>query len=362
MIEYRLEGNLGAMSSRASFRFDQRILRRVSSDARFADDYCQFRIFMETGKWCIEGNLDALNLTMVNGDVLSGSRRELQTGDVIELVGRTSGKKAMRIVFLSEGTLSAEEVELQDILLAGWKKFSPEIDITQFVLKTQWDSNRIFACRRDARYNHPEIFYYDGSGSIRRTISPSGSLLACKLVGLKYDFPASELDARTHELDAAVAKAMATVEGVSDDAEKALRLHDYIIKVCDYDDVAAKGKDSSCLARTVYSVLVRGRAVCEGYTMAYRHLLNAVGIISEETVGNDGRHVWNYVRISGRWYHVDVTWDDTLHSGYDRTSGFISRRNFLMSDNRARETGHKGWDVHGLPPADDNSYDLRFQC
>ena len=361
MIEYRLEGDLGAMSSRASFRFDQRILRRVSSDARFADDYCQFRIFMETGKWCVEGNLDARNLTMVNGEVLSGSRQELHTGDVIELVGRTSGKRAMRIVFLSEGTLTAEEVELQDILLTGWKKFSPEIDITQFVLKTQWDSNRIFACMRDARYNHPEIFYYDGSGSIRRTISPRGSLLACKMVGLKYDFSASELDARTRELEAAVAKAMATVDGVSDDAEKALRLHDHIIRVCDYDDAAAKENDPSCLARTVYSVLVRGRAVCEGYAMAYRYLLNAAGIISEETIGNAGRHVWNYVRIYGRWYHVDVTWDDTFHSGGDKTSGFISRRNFLMSDSSARAVGHKDWDVHGLPPADDNSYDLLFR-
>ena len=71
-----------------------------------------------------------------------------------------------------------------------------------------------------------------------------------------------------------------------------------------------KNNDNSPLARTAYIVLVRHKAVFEGYTMAYRYLLNAVGIQSEEIISKEMNHCWNYVQLNGKWYHLDVTYDD----------------------------------------------------
>ena len=122
--------------------------------------------------------------------------------------------------------------------------------------------------------------------------------------------------------------------------------------------------------------------------MAYRHLLNAVGIQSEEVISEEMNHCWNYVRLNEKWYHVDVTYDDPVvtsgAAGQDMISRFmnslekdihkwmdsmsikivsrnaVSHENFLMSDARARETKHYGWKIRGgLPPATDTRYDKR---
>ena len=130
------------------------------------------------------------------------------------------------------------------------------------------------------------------------------------------------------------------------------------MKICEYDKQAADNNDSSPLARTAYSVLVRHLAVCEGYTMAYRYLLEKVGIKSEEIVSEKMRHCWNYVLIIDSWYHVDVTWDDPifLTRRYQNT---ISHRYFMMSDDKAKRNKHHGWECRGLPPATNHDFDNR---
>lgn len=124
--------------------------------------------------------------------------------------------------------------------------------------------------------------------------------------------------------------------------------------------VSSDNWEYSTRARTAYSALVRRKAVCEGYAMAYRLLLNAVGIVSDVSIDRSGKHIWNYVRIHGRWYHVDVTWDDPVYAGPVQCRRRISHRHFLMSDRKARKTGHKRWDVRGLPPADDERFDSQY--
>lgn len=66
----------------------------------------------------------------------------------------------------------------------------------------------------------------------------------------------------------------------------------------------------------ILGIVLNKAAVCEGYAKAYLLLtryyninsINVVGIAGE--VGNQGGHAWNYTKIDGKWYGVDVTWDD----------------------------------------------------
>lgn len=133
-------------------------------------------------------------------------------------------------------------------------------------------------------------------------------------------------------------------------------LHDYIVEICEYDQIAAETDDRSAKARTVYAVLVRHLAVCEGYTMAYRYLLNQVGIDSEEMLSDSMNHVWNFVKIGGKWYHVDVTWDDPVVIGEKPSGVAVSHEHFLLSDAAMRSRNHT-WNGEGLPSAEDSSYD-----
>ncbi len=88
-----------------------------------------------------------------------------------------------------------------------------------------------------------------------------------------------------------------------------------------HDRLAAKitygGYDTEN-AYTPYGALVEGTAVCEGYAEAFQYLLYKAGIQSFLMYGSsvdpsDGvnySHEWNAVRIDGKYYHVDLTWDD----------------------------------------------------
>lgn len=61
-------------------------------------------------------------------------------------------------------------------------------------------------------------------------------------------------------------------------------------------------------------------AVCEGYALAFEHLMHQAGIPCSYVSGDarheglnetdDRGHAWNVVKIDNRWYEVDTTWDD----------------------------------------------------
>lgn len=52
--------------------------------------------------------------------------------------------------------------------------------------------------------------------------------------------------------------------------------------------------------------------VCEGYARALELLCDKAGIGCVVVDGNTsaGAHMWNYVRVGGDWYGVDITWND----------------------------------------------------
>ncbi len=84
-----------------------------------------------------------------------------------------------------------------------------------------------------------------------------------------------------------------------------LQLHDILCQRVTYNNAPTS------LSYTAYGALVEGQAVCEGYTRAMQMMLYEFGILSTTVSGvAEGPHMWNLVQINGKWYHLDVTWDD----------------------------------------------------
>lgn len=112
------------------------------------------------------------------------------------------------------------------------------------------------------------------------------------------------------QFDAAVTQALAQVDAGMDDVEKALALHDYLAVHCGYNWAVAAGnpEEAPDTVYSAYGALVEGDAVCQGYALAYRLLLEEAGIPS--AMLTSANHMWNLVQLGGDWYHVDVTWDD----------------------------------------------------
>lgn len=144
----------------------------------------------------------------------------------------------------------------------------------------------------------------------------------------------SDLDMAAYEEQAAQILEKCVLPGMAQ-WQIALALHDYLIANTAYDETLEKN--------SAYDILVNGTAVCAGYSLAYRDLLERAGIESYLVTSNAMEHAWNLVCIDGNWYHVDLTWDDPTPD----TPGFVSHDYFLLTDAEiaAGENPHYGWDT-----------------
>ncbi len=139
------------------------------------------------------------------------------------------------------------------------------------------------------------------------------------------------------------------------DYEKAYIAYEWLAKNCIYDP---KCDDSLTIEENkkildpddynAYGALVKKIAVCNGYTNAYRYIVECRLGIPCDTVIND-THAWNMVKIGDHYYHVDATWGDTTTyspfiASTDGSTGNLHMKYFLMSDEQvAKLRAHKFW-------------------
>ena len=137
------------------------------------------------------------------------------------------------------------------------------------------------------------------------------------------------------------------VNGVSDPFLKTKILHDWICDNIAYDtDMYFSGRITN---QDYVSVLKKKKAVCSGYTNLMNQMCALAGIESigingyskgfgyTGAIGNDTDHAWNGVKIGGKWYLIDVTWDAgpmekrTFIKRYSTAWLFVDSRPFLYS-------------------------------
>ena len=148
-----------------------------------------------------------------------------------------------------------------------------------------------------------------------------------------YTLSGSRLDAARTAYDSAMAQILSLVNDEMTEYEKELTFHDALASKVVYLE--------SEHAHDSYGALVEGVAVCEGYAKALQCLLHKVGIrsliatgssVNPSTQQSEG-HAWNIVRIDGKYYHTDLTWDDqdsvTFHAYLNVTDSVIGEDHVL---------------------------------
>jgi hypothetical protein len=95
--------------------------------------------------------------------------------------------------------------------------------------------------------------------------------------------------------------------------EKLLYIHDFICTSVHYD------KLKKAYSHEIIGPLGQGVGVCEGIAKAVKILCDALGIWCVIAIcGNNPekgikyRHTWNVVKIDGKYYHMDATFDNSL--------------------------------------------------
>ncbi len=175
-------------------------------------------------------------------------------------------------------------------------------------------------------YENPEIFYIDATKmyiNIEKTT---------KITGVKYNvyinqgknstylsdgfYGKESIDASIQEIEKVKKQILQEVSGKSD-YESIRIIHDYLVDNIEYESTISKNN-----IYNIYGALVMKECVCEGYAKAFQYLMNEIGIdnaliIGDATNSNNEteNHAWNYVKLNGRWYAVDTTWDDPVIIG-----------------------------------------------
>ena len=128
-------------------------------------------------------------------------------------------------------------------------------------------------------------------------------------------------------IDAKVDEVIANnLTATSTDIDKIKMAHNYIINNARYDTDRSQRNVVSYKSDLAYGPLVQGFAICGGYSDAMQLFLEKFGL-KNYRYASDG-HVWNAVNVNGRWYHLDLTWDDPITND---GSQILDDKYFLIS-------------------------------
>ncbi len=124
--------------------------------------------------------------------------------------------------------------------------------------------------------------------------------------------------------------------------EKIKFLHNWMIDTFTYNQ-----SNSNPNAYNVYGAFSTRSVVCEGYSRAFKYILDGLGIESvivsgtaTNSAGVEEPHMWNYVRINEKWYAIDVTWDDPIIADGGTLTEEMRYKYFLKGSNEFL-TNHK---------------------
>ena len=156
------------------------------------------------------------------------------------------------------------------------------------------------------RMDCPEIFY-----SVKFTYRYYPDSTAVELVP-EYLFTKDKIKEHRQAMQSRVKKLARQAEKL-DEKGKELFIHDFIVNNVKYDKLKKE------YSHEIIGALGNGVAVCEGMAKAVKILCDELGIwciiaLSEANPdkGIKYRHAWNVVRINGKYYHLDATFDNTL--------------------------------------------------
>ncbi len=134
-------------------------------------------------------------------------------------------------------------------------------------------------------------------------------------------------------------------KGMSD-FEKAKAIHDYMVINIDYDYANFCANTIPSDSYTAIGALKNKYAVCAGYAKTYLLMCQLSGLECIYVTGTaGGPHAWNQVKIDGKWYNVDVTWDDPVSTDkafddhkYNRYSYFLISDELMYKDHKANSS------------------------
>lgn len=196
---------------------------------------------------------------------------------------------------------------------------------------TQFEYKQIFLLAGDKEklplLNNLNNVKWKSSKKSVASVSSSGSITAKKkgtatvtatVGGTKYSCKVTVYPKTVKKRVNQIVKSV--IRGKMSNYEKIKAVHNWMIRNVKYDyDGLMSGKLPK-ISHTAKGALLKKVAVCDGYAYAFQMVMKKIGVPCRFVVGrSDGvGHAWNMVKLSGKWYHVDVTFDDPIVNGSNK--------------------------------------------
>jgi len=189
-------------------------------------------------------------------------------------------------------------------------------------------------------YDYVDIFYIDVTKLILTTKTTKIATYARHKVNISSGTnenyfeegirSSQDVQAKKNYLSNVRQTIVSQLQGYSD-YDKVKYLHNWMVDNIKYD-TTYKRED----IHNVYGAFKNKIVVCEGYARAFKYILDGLGIESvlisgsaTNSSGDTENHAWNYVKLDGKWYAVDVTWDDPVITGGGELTNELRYQYFL---------------------------------
>lgn len=242
-----------------------------------------------------------------------------------------------------EYTLSEKLDEgLEALICGGYDSQDASINVAAYGLSME----EVQAVVSQICLSHPEYFYVGATYQCQTTGTGANKTVTAIQPTYLYDKAtvATMTDTYNAAIDAIVAGA--PLDGT--DFDKLLYLHDYFVTNYCYD--------YTYTIRDAYTFFTQKTGVCQAYMLALIATAEELGISSIPVTSTPMKHAWNLVELDGAWYHVDITWDDSVslptHTSY---TYFLQSDTGLATIDKDLAEPHRDWQT--TETADSTKYD-----
>ncbi len=196
----------------------------------------------------------------------------------------------------SYNQLSEKQMYIYDAVIAAAERLKTDVPLSTVMDISADDYCEVY----QQIYNDEHALFYIDT-KMQYAMNTNTKKLASAIIFYKYS------DEKIAEMQKAIDKEVQRVlDGITPDMaeyDKVKYFYDYLASSVVYDESTENCRD-------IYGVFVDKKAICGGYSKAFSHLCDKVGIETATVTGDaDGEaHMWNMVKIDGQWYNIDITY------------------------------------------------------
>ncbi len=254
-----------------------------------------------------------------------------------------------------ESTLTYTITDEKSLILSCHDGFEKGAEILHFWCPKDYSHDSMYWCNMlaqdlkvrpelDGYYSYTDVSPSTVNGNTRISLTDTVLKTGWKaVIALKYKDYTPDDETRKLLRDAYRLADKAVKLYPDNDRLRLLYINNYFCDLITYSDPFPPAGDVP--QRDATGAFYLGDAVCEGYASALRLVLNILGYENTALCNKRGSHVWNYVKVDGTWYHIDITWNDIKDSfgNYYNTYFMLTDSEMQKKNASSSDTGLHDW-------------------